>query len=157
MTSGLSLRQLTAEQVLPLRAAVLRAGQPVATARLPKDDVAGHFGLYDGERLVSVGTIHADACDSPYADEAMKRPECWRLRGMATDAEYRGRGCGVQVLRACLDYAWARGAPLVWANARIGAMNFYLRNGFEQLGEEYEIPGIGPHFLIRIDRQKPGA
>ncbi len=36
----------------------------------------------------------------------------------------------------------------MWCNARSGARTFYERAGFCVEGEEFEIAGIGPHFLM---------
>jgi hypothetical protein len=36
----------------------------------------------------------------------------------------------------------------VWCNARTPAAGFYGRAGFATEGEEFELPSIGPHFLM---------
>ena len=84
----------------------------------------------------------------------MKSSGAWRLRGMATSPKYRSRGGGALVLRACLEHAKKSGAIVVWCNARTGATKFYLRHGFQKMSDEYELPGIGPHFLMKHDLLK---
>ena len=37
---------------------------------------------------------------------------------------------------------------MVWCNARINAVAFYKKEGFKIIGDEFEIPDIGPHFLM---------
>ena len=37
---------------------------------------------------------------------------------------------------------------LVWCNARTTACGFYEKLGFEKSGPEFEIPGIGKHFIM---------
>ena len=69
---------------------------------------------------------------------------------MATLSEVRGRGFGRLLLEAAVGLAADRGSRLIWANARTSALGFYERNGFERVGEEFEIPAIGPHFLLKM-------
>jgi ribosomal protein S18 acetylase RimI-like enzyme len=75
-------------------------------------------------------------------------PDEWRVRGMATEPEARGRGAGSAVLDALIEHAAAQGATRIWCNARIPAVSLYARAGFEVESEEFEIPGIGPHVVM---------
>jgi len=95
----------------------------------------------DGEPL-SVGSAMAE----PHPRDP--RPNDWRIRGMATRADLRGRGLGSLVLDAIERAACEHGAERLWCNARIGASAFYLHAGFATEGGEFEIEGIGPHFLM---------
>ena len=72
----------------------------------------------------------------------------WRVRGMASEPELRGRGLGKLVLAALEAHARTRGGRRLWCNARTGARAFYEREGWSAEGEQYEIEGIGPHFLM---------
>ena len=72
----------------------------------------------------------------------------WRIRGMATWPENRGRGAGALVLDALLDHVRRSGGGLVWCNARTTAQAFYARAGFVVHGEEWEEPVIGPHVVM---------
>lgn len=101
-----------------------------------------HFAALAGERVLSVGSVMADA--HPRDPEAND----WRVRGMATVPEQRGQGLGARVLAALEAHAREEGGGRVWCNARIGARSFYERAGWAVEGEEYEIPGIGPHLLM---------
>jgi hypothetical protein len=38
----------------------------------------------------------------------------------------------------------------VWCNARTPAVGFYEKLGFSTIGEEFELPPIGPHYLMEI-------
>ena len=76
----------------------------------------------------------------------------YRLRGMATEQEMRGRGFGSAVLSACLERCWSEGGETFWCNARTSAAGFYEKRGFSTLPEEFEIPGIGPHRVMYINK-----
>ncbi len=124
---------------------VLRPHEPPHRKMYPlEDDPATlHYAVTDdtGE-VVAVGSAMPD----PHPVDP--RPGDWRVRGMATGPERRGEGLGGQVLaRLELDGA-TRGARRIWCNARSGARSFYEHAGYTAEGEEFEIPGIGPHFLM---------
>jgi predicted GNAT family N-acyltransferase len=147
------VKQLAPEQVLPLRAKVLRPHHPLMDCVFDSDHVAlaGHFGAGapDGE-ILSVGTIYPEA----FPGRSDEGTEFWRLRGMATDDNARGQGLGARILHSCTEHVRKhRSHPktVIWAHARTGALKFYRRHGFQTVGEEYNMPGIGPHYLIVLD------
>ena len=110
---------------------------------LEEDAATLHFAaeLEDGE-VLSVGSVMAEA------HPLDPRPGDWRIRGMATRPDLRGRGLGSRVLDAIERAARERGAARLWCNARVGASAFYRHAGFAAEGAEFEIEGIGPHFLM---------
>ena len=71
-------------------------------------------GAFDGDELIAVGFV----CPDGDAGE-------WRVRGMATAPEYRGRGAGAAILELLVDHARANGATRVWCNARTPALSLY--------------------------------
>jgi predicted GNAT family N-acyltransferase len=143
-----NVRPVAADVVHPLRRRVLRPHQALDDQALPGDDAPGaaHFAAYDDEdRVVGIASITPE----PYPRGG--GPGDFRIRGMATDPERgRGIGAGALVLAACLDHARASGATRVWCNARTPARGFYERAGFTAVGEEFELPAIGPHFLMAL-------
>lgn len=101
-------------------------------------------GAFDDDELIAVGLVGPEG-----------RPGAWRVRGMATAPEARGRGAGSAVLQALLDHARAGGANEVWASVRTPARTLYERAGFHADSDVYEVPHIGPHVLMRR-RLDPG-
>lgn len=135
--------------ILALRHAVLRPGRPPETARFDGDDDADTVHLaavLDGSgEVIGCATLMR----RPFAGEP-----AWQLRGMATRADLVRRGVGTAVLRAAEALAGARGgAPLLWCNARLAAVPFYARAGWEVVSDAFDIPGIGPHRVMvrRVD------
>jgi GNAT superfamily N-acetyltransferase len=128
-----------------LRMEVLRPWQAPAEAMYARegDAATAHYAALgqDGE-VLAVGSVMADA--HPVAP----RDGDWRVRGMATREELRGGGLGSMVLRALEDHARERGGRRVWCNARTPARAFYEQAGFAAEGDEFEIEGIGGHFLM---------
>jgi len=99
-----------------------------------------------------VGTIYAEAPPGANRDEipesAYAPDIAWRLRGMATSDAARGTGLGRLVLEECFNVIRDAGGRVLWCNARIGAVRFYERLGLVCVGPEFDIPEIGPHFVM---------
>jgi 7-cyano-7-deazaguanine synthase len=137
--------------VWPPRHRNLRRGQPFHTARYDEVDflpTTWHMLLRLGGRPVGCATLMADprepAADGPYAGGPTLG---LRLRGMAVDPEFRGRGFGRMLMEACQEESRRRGTGL-WCNARVGAIPHYLACGYQRVGEEFEMPAIGPHYML---------
>jgi len=71
----------------------------------------------------------------------------YRIRGMAVDEAYRGLGFGRRLMEACQGLAQELETGL-WCNARKHAIPSYVACGFAQVGEEFDIPNIGPHYVL---------
>jgi GNAT superfamily N-acetyltransferase len=141
---------LTAAQTHDLRARVLRSGTVSTDVAWEGDDTPGtrHLGIVREGVVVATSTW----IPQPFPDEPDRRAV--RLRGMATDPEYRGAGLGRRLLDSGCDRAARSGFDLVWAHARSTALDFYLSAGFVTRGEEFVEVATGlPHQLVsrRLD------
>ena len=113
--------------------------------RLLRDGTSSDVVVWDGDDEPT--TFHLGAC----ADGALIAISTWlrrrypdrpaeqavQLRGMAVDPATRGTGVGGQLLQVGLTRCAAEGATLLWARARVAALSFYARHGFEPVGPEY--------------------
>jgi len=142
------IRTISASETIAVRWPVLRPGFPRESAVFAGDELATtrHFGAFDGDRLVGVASLYlATLPEQPDIAPA------WQLRGMATLPEVRGRGFGVALLAACVAHARRENATLLWCNARTGAAPFYRKHGWTIVGDEFDIPTVGPHFRMLLD------
>jgi GNAT superfamily N-acetyltransferase len=141
--SVVPVREVSLAATRPLRQAILRPHEPVES--LAADEAADAFavGAFDGAELIAVGLIAPDG-----------EPGGWRVRGMATAPHARGSGTGAAVLDALLRHAASRHASRVWCNARTPARSFYERAGFRVTSHEFELPQIGPHFVMERVEQR---
>ena len=137
------VRVVTADETVELRQRVLRPHQTVEELREAGDGAPQVAVFLDGG-VVACASVRAEPMPGDPRDGD------WRLRGMASDPEMRGRGYGAVALAAALGYAREHGAARVWCNARTGAIGFYERHGFTLVGEEFDVPGIGPHYLAWV-------
>ena len=141
----LTLRSIPLAQTRPLRRDVLRPYMTVDELATTEPSGAVAFGVFDGaDELVAVGLVGPDG-----------EPGDWRIRGMATAPDARGRGAGTRVLQALVQHAIENGATRLWCNARTPARNLYERAGFVATSDEFETPRIGPHY--RMELRTPAA
>lgn len=70
----------------------------------------------------------------------------WKLRGMATEARCCGQGIGTVLLRfAEAQIRWESPLALAWRRARVGAIVFCERLGWQRVSDEFEIEDVGAH------------
>ncbi|MGK5083856.1 GNAT family N-acetyltransferase [Bdellovibrionota bacterium FG-1] len=142
---GIIVRQITPTEVLPLRHQVLRPGRPIQDAIFAGDQLATttHWGAFSADKkLMAVASLFRAA--KPGTPDL-----AWQLRGMASEPHARGQGFGRAVLSACTEWVRAnKSGGILWCNARTSAVGFYLKQGFQKEGVEFEIPGVGPHWVM---------
>src|SRR5689334_9495056 len=107
----MDVRQVPMEATRALRQSVLRPHQTLQELAAHESPEAFAVGAFDGEALVAVGFVVPEG-----------EPGEWRIRGMATLPEKRGKGAGGAVLDALVELARERGAKRVWCNARVPAI-----------------------------------
>jgi GNAT superfamily N-acetyltransferase len=151
------IKRIAASDTIALRDAVLRPGLPPGGSHYPGNDAADtlHLGAFVDRTLVAVATL----CREPMTEREPMRGErsttSWRLRGMATLPEYRGRGLGNQLAQRSIGYAAEQGGTLVWCTSRIATVPFYRALGFSQSGDTFSLPEFSDAIYIRMQRPLP--
>lgn len=146
----ISVKPIKTEDTISIRHAVLRAGKPVETCYWEGDGDADTFhigGFLDGEQ---VGVCTFMKVPFPGSDEPI-----YRLRGMAVLSDHWRAGVGALMLAAGEDRVRGLGVDHIWCEARLNAVPFYEKFGWEIVGERFDIHGIGPHYRMRKDLTKP--
>lgn len=140
------IRFIEVDELLPLRKEVLRPGKLTPEeCRFPTDKLPGafHLGCYLQGELVCIASFHPQG----YRDF---KGEGFQLRGMATREKFRGRGFGNRLLSFAIVYLRGQGVNYLWCNARKTALQFYKNMGFEIISPEFDVPGIGPHYVLYV-------
>ncbi|MDB5117921.1 MAG: family N-acetyltransferase [Mucilaginibacter sp.] len=140
------IKFIQVEDLLPLRNTVLREGKlTLDECRFPSDTIEGnfHLGYFIKGELVCIASFHPQG----YGEFT---GTAYQLRGMATTAHYRGQGIGNQLVNFAIVYLRGQKAGYVWCNARKAAVKFYHNVGFEVVSPEFEVPGIGPHYVMYV-------
>lgn len=135
---------MSADVVRPLRKEVLRPGHGDETLVFTGDEDPEtlHASISLKNTVVGVATVLRDPHpNAPQSDD-------WRIRGMATSPELRNLGIGTALMAACEAHAREHGGMRLWCNARVKARAFYERGGLVVEGDVFEIPTVGPHYLM---------
>jgi GNAT superfamily N-acetyltransferase len=144
-----TVKIITAHETLPLRSRILRPSQPIENSAYNEDslDSTFHLGVIsnDGlnDKIVCNGTFMKDICPV-----FKSQTTAYRLRGMATDPDFRGRQLGSRLLSEAEKILKEKGCHFLWFNARESAFEFYKKNGYQTVGDMFDIPTIGPHKVM---------
>ena len=145
--------QISTEDLLPLRMAVLRDGTPSQDPRYKQDEYPGciHLGIYENQELI--------ACSSwiPQEWPLDERLPAVQLKGMAVAKHLQGSGVGAELLSAGVQRAEDDGAHYIWARARDSALKFYTQNGFDVFGDQFvdEATGMSHHLVMKVTTRQP--
>lgn len=142
----MQIRFIRANDTHALRHQVLRPHQSIEEVDFPNDRSPDsfHLGAYLRGELVSVASFHRER------HEQLLGWKQYRLRGMATRPDLQGKGIGKRIVRFALEHLHGQGTDLLWCHARVGAAPFYERLGFRIHGGIFEVPGVGPHYVMHI-------
>lgn len=136
---------ISSDDTMDLRMRILRPLHPREACEYPEDNLPTtfHVGVLNSGKVISNGTFmqqghaHFPKAELPY-----------RLRGMATDPSFQGKGLGRKIILAAEQELQKRGCDLLWFNARVSAEGFYRRLGYEAIEEIFDIHPIGPHKVM---------
>lgn len=144
---NIEIKRISADETRPLREKILRPGQPLDKLIYSGDynQEAYHVGAFSDNHLIGIASVYLKAKD----DE--DRIDSWQLRGMAIDHNLRGQNVGKKLLESCMEYIKSQNNYHLWCNARLVAVGFYEKMGFKISSDEFEIPDIGPHYIMEID------
>jgi GNAT superfamily N-acetyltransferase len=119
--------------------------------QLPSDDLltTACFAAF-GEDGEVVGTSQVVLEEAPFLASEIGNDvtPAWRLRGMATQEGFRGSGVGTALLNQAIDYVAEWKGAVLWCNARLAAINLYLRSDFQTYGDPWKDPDIGAHVVM---------
>jgi len=138
------LKEIAAEETWPVRHPVLRKGRPLEDVYMEADEKKNtfHLGIFYKNKIVGVASYMQDS----HPDFKGKQ---YRLRGMAVLPEYRKKGLAELLVKKGEEILIKKGITVLWFNARIAATHFYMNLDYETIGEEFDIPLVGPHYVMK--------
>lgn len=138
----IQLKEIKAEDTYAIRKAVLRKNMTLSH-EMPgdHDPETVHLGVYDENKLLCTGSFMKNNRDEFTGHQ-------YQLRGMATAEGSQRKGYGRILLEKAEDFFKVRGIDLIWCNARVSALEFYKKSGYETIGEVFVVPQIGPHYVM---------
>ena len=141
---NVEVKKITYLDTFSVRSAVLRQGKPIETCFFFGDDDEEtiHFGLFIDYNLIGVASIFKAQ------NEIFEKNNQFQLRGMAILNEFQGLGFGNILLKEVCKFLETKNVEVLWFNAREKAVSFYQNFGFQVVGNSFEIPEIGTHFVM---------
>lgn len=133
------------ERVVALRVRALRLGDPFIEEDF--DDTTHHFVLHT-EDATPLAAVSVGPHDCPGAKA--ERP--LRFWAMAVDPDHQGRGTGRALFSELVRWSRRSGHDLLWANARLEVVDFYLSVGMTPVGAPFLRANTGrEHILVTLD------
>ena len=132
------------EKIRKLRHRVLRKGRPFTDTLYERDNDKQtiHLAIIKREKTLTCATFY------PEKTTEVKSKKAYRLRGMATDPFFRRKGYGRKIMKESFEILKKQKCDVLWCNARLVAVKFYLSLGFKKKGEIFNIKSIGPHYYM---------
>ena len=138
----ITITEIKAEQTYPIRKSVLREGMTLSHQMNGDHESSTlHLGLFDEDRLVCVGSFMKAA-------KSNFKGHQYQLRGMASSKGSQGKGYGKELLQKAEELLKEKNVDVLWCNARVVAIDFYSKLGYEFFGDIFEVNEVGPHFVM---------
>jgi phosphoribosylformimino-5-aminoimidazole carboxamide ribotide isomerase len=133
----IQIRDIPLEIVWGMRQSVMYPDETIDFVKLEDDEKGRHWGLYTGNKLVSVISL-------------FERDRALQFRKFATVDGMQGKGYGTKLLQHVMDWAKKNEMKTVWCNARTSATTLYEKFGMKQGGPGWEKYGI---WFIKMEKQ----
>ncbi|MEN8124543.1 MAG: GNAT family N-acetyltransferase [Bacteroidota bacterium] len=138
----ISIREIKPENTFFIREKELRKNMNLPaqfTGDLEKNTF--HLGLFVDDILVSIVSLMKNKHINLAGEQ-------FQLRGMATLEAYQKNGYGKKLVAKAEQILKNKSVEIIWCNARVVALDFYLKQGYKKIGSEFDIPQIGGHFVM---------
>lgn len=144
MLKDYHIQIISAKDTYTIRHPILRKGRPIEDCYFIGDHLAStyHFGIIHHNKLIGVVSFMLKT--TPLIKEKFQ----YQLRGMAILKPYQRKGLGKLLIHAGVSHLKKLNINLIWCHARETAVPFYKKNGFEVVGQSFNIPKIGIHYSM---------
>lgn len=145
MSATYTVSLIPASATYSVRNIVLRPGRPESECYFPGDNLKDtfHLGVFKNEKLIGVASFMKNS--NPFFDQSAQ----YQLRGMAVLPEFKGKGLGSLLLKEGETIITRDNRdPFLWFNARVTAIEFYKKHGYECIGKKFEVVGVCEHIVM---------
>ena len=138
----IKIKEIQAVDTHAIRLKILRNGisLPVEFNGDNNNDTV-HLGAFKNKNLIAVSSFMKLSNKNILGNQ-------YQLRGMAVLDNFQGYGIGKLLLNEAINIFKKKNIDYIWCNARKAALNFYKKQGFQILGDEFQIQFIGEHFFM---------
>ena len=130
----ISIEQIRPELTWRLRQEVLYPAQKLYEMELNEDQEGIHFGAFTDNKLVGIISL-------------FRSDKSFQFRKLAVSPEYQKMGIGNALLQRVEEFAESEGGTLIWCNARVSAIGFYMKAGYVHTGKLFSKNGFDYEIL----------
>ena len=120
----LEIKEIQPSETLDLRHRILSPNKSVNLIILAEEDAGQHFGLFQSEKIVSVISLFVENDNAQF-------------RKFATETTEQHKGYGSILLNYVIEESVKNNVTNLWCNARLTALGFYEKFGFEVVSEKW--------------------
>ena len=139
-----TLKKISSRDTFSIRQPVLRPGRHVDTCIFDGDDLPTtvHFGIFENNDLLGVISVFEAI------HEFFPESRQFQIRGMAVSGSQQKKGLGEKLVVHAEKYVAQNNGQRIWFNARETAVGFYQKTGYAIIGNAFDIPGVGSHYVM---------
>ena len=128
------IEQIRHELTWKLRQKVLYPQQTIAEVQMDEDADGYHFAAFVDNLIVGVVSL-------------FRNDDSFQFRKLAVDPLVQNQGIGSSLLNYITDFAKNEGGKMLWCNARVTAIPFYIKHGFTHTGKLFTKNGFDYEIL----------
>ena len=138
----IQIKRISPQETYAIRKEVLRRNIPLPYEfNGDLDKSTFHLGVFKEDKLIAVSSYMKSSSKSLLGEQ-------YQLRGMATLNEFQGFGAGKLMVEEAFSILAKLKVDYLWCNARIIAVKFYEKQGLKTIGDSFEVPFVGEHFVM---------
>jgi GNAT superfamily N-acetyltransferase len=128
------IEQIRHELTWKLRQKVLYPQQTIAEVQMDEDADGYHFAAFVDNLIVGVVSL-------------FRNDDSFQFRKLAVDPLVQNQGIGSSLLNYITDFAKNEDGKMLWCNARVTAIPFYIKHGFTHTGKLFTKNGFDYEIL----------
>ncbi|MFL2612596.1 MAG: GNAT family N-acetyltransferase [Flavobacteriaceae bacterium] len=141
---NLNIKIIKSNKLLKLRSKILRNNINPSKCAYPGDDdnTSFHIGAYIDGVLAGGVSMIKNKCTHK------NLPNCYQLRGLFVDFNHQKKGIGKMIIKEVESLLKNKKVSYLWMNARVKALDFYLKLNYTNSEITYNINEIGLHYML---------
>ncbi len=141
MPMNIHIEQIRPELTWRLRQQVLYPAQKLYEMELGEDEQGIHFGAFTDTALVGIISL-------------FQQGTSFQFRKLAVLPDFQKMGIGDALLNRVEEYARSENGNMIWCNARVTAIGFYLKAGYSHTGKLFSKNGFD-YEILEKEIKKP--
>jgi len=132
--SPIHIEQIRPELTWKLRQKVLYPELTIPEMQMDEDADGYHFAAFVDNYIMCVVSL-------------FRQDDSFQFRKLAVDPSVQSQGIGSALLNYITDFAKNEGGKILWCNARVTAISFYVKHGFTHTGKLFTKNGFDYEIL----------